>query len=249
MIDKVRFNALPLPMAYREMTHSQYTDFVEQVSNANQSFMRLNLPGEEKWAVVTGGRIVKAGFGYKIPNEIEIRAFGTRTETPYLLTRKISQRDIEIFGQVLSLPQIRKLLGENCTVSPYGPTEEEIIRIPTQSGNLNKLEDQFVLAGLAIQQSLFRGRHGKRHVIGATVARAFNKPEVFGDRMLFIASQWEDHVHARKGMTEDDRAPGRFYRLERHHRIDEPVTDIFDTYDLAREGQIWPDLILYRAKD
>ena len=245
----VRFNPPELPQHYGAMDHTEFMQFVELSSTQNEAWIRQNLPPEARWGVVQGGILVDHGFGFKVPNEIEIRGYRGKTanDTPYLLTRKISRQDLEIFFRTPDMVRITGLVQRtDQDFETYLQATENTSTGHLPSGSLNKLKDSFALGALGTQIPLTPDRD-ERHSIGATTAKVHNWQALgMPNRTLYFSSQFLEHIHARGLKTEADRDPS-ILRVERLHRFDDPIADILDTYDVMRE-EGWPSIILYRGR-
>jgi hypothetical protein len=85
----------------------------------------------------------------------------------------------------------------------------------------------------------------QRHAQGAYSATIYHKDFNAPIRMT---SQSQIEVNLRGSKTLDQKEPGRWLRIDRLHRFDDPVVDMFDTYGLKVVENVLP-LILYKTRD
>jgi hypothetical protein len=229
-------------LEYLTMTVEEFTEMCEGLYRTNEKWFdaTINDKGVTSALVTHSGKVVETSCRETVLSVIQIteksREYG---QMVYQLIRSPTYMDTMIYFRETNVDAILDLLDRK--KEDVGIHKEEIRKLRMQSGALRKLRDDFLLGAMKD----FRPRVGDiRYAEGATIAKVENYD--FGDgKSLYIASQSADKAHERGRKTIVDREPERWIRMERLHRVDDPVLDIFDTYRINK-SENWPELVLYK---
>ena len=229
-IEPVQFNE-PLPEEIPGSKPYLYS-FWRQVSSENRRWVRKNLHPEATWAIVREGRIIEEGFQEGFPSIWAVENRGTPKHSAYLMTRpSVKYRDRTLYFRDYIGPNVAELVGENEeAIEPYSESES-ISMLDVRSGKLRAL-GSFTVGNLRTIV-----RKGATHLVnrdtpGATCAfiserRLDGKPVVI------------DYVRRRYSVWQSR----GYHVIPRLHVCDDPVADIFVTYNNAKLPG-WPELVL-----
>jgi hypothetical protein len=243
---KVRFRAPNIsPGQYDDLTGPEFDDLCEKVAHDNREWMRQNMPDiHTQWIIVVNGRVVEESHSDVLPSAYEVTRRSKGNNLAFLLTRpKRQYLGLELYFQTSESQAVVQLLGRDLDeVEPYLQEVEGISHIDAQSGSLVKLVNQFALGRMRYECPLLNGEEEKRHFQGAYSA-TITHPSF--EKKVRMTSQSQAEVNARGIETLAQKQPDRWLRVERLHRFDDAVVDMFDTY-ARKKQESWPALILYR---
>ncbi len=230
--------------AYMSIPAGEFGTLCRELYNRNKRWLNeaVNDPLVKSVLVAPDGRIVKSTYDKRVLTPEQVRDEARiRGCILYQLIRPQSFLSLDLYFQDTDQDAVLKALERNRDrVKTY---KEDVKTTKSQSGSLEKLRATFVLGGMRELMPLVGE---KRYSEGATVVYS-QTMDVFGGKRLHIASQAEAKIHERGARTSSDRQPDLWIRMERLHRFDDTVLDIYDTYAMERrEG--WPDLILYATE-
>ncbi|MFH0832475.1 MAG: hypothetical protein V1900_01995 [Candidatus Aenigmatarchaeota archaeon] len=230
---------------YFQLSHIEFDELCKQLYQDNKKWLNetLNDPVVHSVLVTSDGRILKSRYDNSVLTAEQVRdAARIYGSLVYQLSRPTRFLDVNLYFQDASEHEVLTALERSRDgVSRY---KGHVKTAKSQSGSLEKLSNVFIVGRM---EELIPSIKGERYEEGATVA--YSQPmEVFGWKRLHIASQSAEKVHQRNARTMDEREPGKWLRIERLHRFDDPVLDMFDTYDIERLPA-WPGMILYKVMD
>jgi hypothetical protein len=220
-----------------------------RTARQNEQWVRENMPPNVQWAIVVGGDIVDTGdFGGLVPSAFQTREKSTARRRAYLVMRPSSYLDTDLFFRSAYEQDILGIFERDPKHAFSHLDESEgIMSLRCRSGVLSTMEEGYALGMLKVQKPKREDGEGQ-HTEGATVCTVRNM--LYRGKPLYIAAQPAALVHRRGKRTQSDRDPDRAFRIERHHRFDDPVLDIMDTYDIemGSAGEQWPPLVLYKSR-
>jgi hypothetical protein len=231
--------------AYRTLTGPEFDDLCDNLVHTNRDWIRQNMPDiNTTWVIVVGGKIVEESHSDILPSIYEVTRRSRGKDLAFLLTRPRKQYlGLELYFRNENIDSVVDLLKrDRQEVEDYRERVEGISFIQAQSGILNKLEDAFALGRMRYECPLLYGETEKRHHQGAYSATITHTSF---QRSIRLASQSQSEINARGIKTLDQRQPERWIRMERLHRFDDVVIDMFDTYASKKQPE-WPALVLYK---
>jgi len=222
---------------FLSLTDSELQVFYSKVANNNKEWLNDYFSRGLDWIIVKGNKFKEGGYATEAkPSFDKIkRDTAEDREIRYLLFISNSAiKDLKIFFQAKEESRLTKIIG-NAEIKPYLHENEKINTADIQSGVLNKIKEKYALGRLINHVPI-------DHVYGATVVQIDNIDYEKGKKGLHIGSQSVIEVHKRGSITMDERINAT--RIERLHRFDDPILDIFDAYN-EKIGK--PSLILYKG--
>lgn len=234
----------------KKMDIIDYEEFSEEISKKNRKWIKQNFPNDYvTWAIVTKtGTIIDYGKGNYRPCVSQIgNEWRLHKKPVFLLTRsEDSYCGTTYFVEASEKSDLGELLKKtHKDFDTYHSKGMDIALIDAQSGLVDKLVKigKYALGQLKKKETKINGDEAG---VGATVAKVINVGK--RHRNIYIASQIQEAVETRgKKVTYSKMAKKpEFRRIERLHRFDDSILDIFDTYKiLVPRGNL---LILYGSK-
>jgi hypothetical protein len=231
---------------YLAMMGPEFGDFCKEVAQMNKRWVREHLDDDNtSWAVVVDGKIIESSSRVELPSVEYVRSMSTPESVAILISRPTTQlKDKTIYFDSGSSKKICDLLkADNAEVRSYREPVEAINCLDTRSGALPKLAGEFGVANLTYLKVLIGEELRPNGVYVARIPGDFH-----GGRSLDIDSQSETQINKRGFKTLSQREPGKWIRLERLHRYEDPILDIMNTYASCR-GTGWPELVLCRDRN
>lgn len=230
------------------MNGIEFDEFCEKISKANRKWINNKFPTKQtSWAYVTKkGRIFDSSENPAIPSITQTREnYRFAGELVFLLLRPGCQYlDMVFFlessekGEIADIFEMPKKEFQE-----YINKDTGIVYVNAQSGLVNKIKNIYSTGYLKTLSVL--SEEGIRHKEGATTAEISNIGAA--GKRIYMASQIQEAVEARgKKVRVSKDSEGPLIRVERLHRFDDPILDIFDTYDISVMG--YP-LILYGSRE
>jgi len=222
---------------FLNLSNSQLSMFFNKATKQNEEWFDESTKNTNLyWILMKGDRIRTMGYSNDdMPTMDDIKKMSKENGEVYSLLFNPSSaiKDLEIFFQSKETSKLMKIIGKDTTPYLNNP-DEKINTKAVKSGILNKLKKNYALGNLINHKVL-------NHSLGATLAYVWNI-SYKGKEGLYISSQSKREVHKRGSETIDEKTNRA--GIERLHRFDDPILDIFDTYD-QKIGK--PSLILYRG--
>jgi len=242
-------------MNLKDLQHLE--DLFSGLGKLNKKWIHQNAPSPKtEWMYVSvKGKIWGYGYGPSIPATHQVvEASELVGEKLYLLRRSNLQHcDSSFFIRSSNLEQISQLFGRSKEdFIDYSGINEGVLTIDAQSGLVNKLlNTNFAIGKLKILYTLTPDKD-RHYNAGATVADIHNVGWASSEayEFLHIGSQNKDEVHARGAKVTGERPQDesrKIKRIERLHRFDNPILDIFDTY--LQKGRGWHSLVLHGLRE
>jgi hypothetical protein len=235
---------------YKKLDSQEFDGLCEKLYKQNREWFRQETSNNPTVTgiLVVGKKLEEVYHTNGFPSYFEIqRRSQTEGKKVFLLTRPNPYLDLVLYFQTKNSEMITELLKrEKQDVKSYLEPVEGISQLNCQSGLLNNIEDAFAIGELKYEKTLIRQSKPElgRYEQGATVA-TIEHPSY--KMRLRITSQSEKEVHLRRAKTIEEKRPGNWERIERLHRFDDPILDIFDTYEMKKREN-WPDLLVYKSK-
>jgi hypothetical protein len=188
------------------------------------------------------GRMYGFGEGNVIPSAYQTREGSRMMGIQLFLIRRnnFSYCDSSYFMRASLKPRAAEAFGRGIDdFHDYNEEGDGVVTINAQSGIVEKLiEAGFAVGRLKRMKPLVNPKDADsgRYSCGATTADVYNVHPSLGEKVLYIASQNAAEVHKRgskvRGERENDK--GTVLRVERLHRLDDPVLDIIVTYEMRK---------------
>lgn len=235
--------------AYFSMHPVELEKIMRSVSRENKRWMTTMLPSTASWAYISRDKeIWGVGEGDLSPSVNQTREAAKWVKKPLFLFTNCQQRyrDTTYFLEQSAAESIEGLTKiPKIYFQPYLDDRSGVVAVNAQSGKVNALKKYYAIGTLAVMKPR-DNRSEERHTVGATVADIRYVGWDHIETILYIASQSAEEVHARGSKVRGERRgeKGRILRIERLHRFDDPILDIFDTYRMKRED-FWRPLVLH----
>jgi len=234
---------------YFTMDPMRLDKLMSHLSVKNRRWMNVMLPSTTTWVYLNSeGEVWGQGEGNVVPSTPQTREAASWIKQPlYLLMRSQSRyRDITFFMETSAVHDLEQRLQiPDNYFFPYIDKSTGITSVNAQSGTVNLLKDDYAMGSLKTQQPRDEATD-TRFQHGATVADVRYVGWEHPHPILYIASQNMIAVHGRGRRVRGER-PGeksKIIRVERQHRFDDPILDIFDTYNFLQQDG-WKPFILY----
>ncbi len=235
---------------YMKLSGPEFDDLCNDALQCNKEWFRETTGKNPHavWILVLGNKAIEVGYKNIVPSVTTVREHSQGNKKAYLLVRPQRQyQDLMLFFREKTEGRVLDALHRERSDLKYHLDESEGMQsMYVQSGLLNKLHKQFALGSMELQAPLTGKKKEIKHVHGAYVAHIRNKE--YQGKHLAISSQSKKDIHARGSKTIDEKLPDQWMRIERLHRFDDPVLDIFDTYE-TRGQRKWPELVLYKPRN
>jgi len=231
---------------YGKLSDNEMKRLLEDISRKNKAYVDENcrrVDGE--WILYRNRSSIAIGLAGQRPPSMEtIRTESiARGEPVYLLTSDVSTpRDLQLYFLSPIQRKVIESIGDR-EIQDYGDLRKDIKVKVTEipSGLIDKLKstDRYLIG--ALQELVPKGMK-----VGATAALFQHKGET-----VQVASISQDSVKKRGYKTRSEKFGWK--RIERVHRSDDAVLDIFDTFLLTLPGTSLEsfvnssEILLYKA--
>ena len=242
----------------RTLGEVEFEKVYREFSGKNRGWMHENAPDPKvSWMYVSPrGKIWGYGYGNIFPSTRQVIDASGIVRTPLLLMLRQNQQycDVSFFLTESHQEQVGKIFDRpRSDFEDYNGLNEGILTVYAQSGLVNKLRNAlFAIGRLKKLKTRSAIKEGKIYSSGAIIADITNIGWASSDAYdyLHIASQNADEVHSRGSKVTGERlgdSEKRVKRIERLHRDNDAIIDIFDTYAVKSRG--WHPLILYGPRE
>lgn len=232
---------------YNNLSGPEFEDLCATVLEKNRLWARgaMKNPNTYWIVVLDSGKVIERGDSNLVPSFFQVREM-TNGKRGYLLYRPGEKYcDTELFLPTTEDDIVGERLGRSVRdIQSYLNPVEGISHVHVQSGHLPRLQEGFALGQVVYESPLLKGSKETRHSEGSSSARISIKGF---PKIVRVASQSLAEVNARGIKTLDQRQPDKWVRMERLHRFDDAIVDMFDTYNFKKDAT-WPSLLLYRKR-
>ncbi len=254
---EIRLDALS-DERYFSMDLRELSAIMEELGIKNRKWMNRNLGKTVTWVLVDKeGEIIEESERPIVPSYTGIKERATREKRQiYMFIRSSQQyRDTTYFLSTEYVDSVAMSLDRDSDdFFGYLSPVEGISTINAQSGLVGKLREGYALGKLSRKKPLLEPGNYESggYNQGATVADIDNALNSEHNQVVHIASQNVHLVHARGSKTGNEGFGSvATLRLERLHRFDNPILDIFDTYRFYSDRSsgsgfnLKPNLVLF----
>ena len=228
---------------YFSMDLRELSMVMEELGIVNRGWMNRCLGKTTVYVLVDkDGEIIEESDRSIVPSYDGVRKRALKEGRQiYMFIRSSNEyRDVTYFLDTDSVDAVGKIFDRaSDDFFTYLDPVEGISTINAQSGLVNKLKSGYAFGKLYRKKPLLEPGNpkGGGHACGATVVDIDNAWESNHDQRVHIASQNIHLVHARGSKTGNEGfGSATTTRLERLHRFDDSILDIFDTYRFYSDG-------------